>query len=371
MLLMLFCVALAVSGIGYAKYRLILAGIAMGKSFAPPPAAVTTLKIQSQIWSPALTTIGSIKAIQGVTITTDLVGIVSEIRFESGQSIKKGQPLVLLQSDQENAQLHAADARRHLAEITLARKLELQAKSALAPTEIDSAESELQQASAAVEQAAALLARKQITAPFDGVLGLRQISLGQLLNPGTPIVTMHSIDPMRVQFTLPQHQLQTATPGNSIRILAQGTGTGSWTGKITALDSQLNDASRSITIEGTIPNPDGSLRQGMFVNIELPLQEESSALVVPASAVSYAPYGDSVYVIKDSTNPDGKSAKIVEQQFVKIGDARGDQVRILSGLKPGDEIVTSGVFKLRPGAAVQINNSVQPSNSPTPKPPNT
>lgn len=371
MLLMLVCVALAVAGIAYAKFRQIQAGIAMGKSFAPPPAAVTTLQIQPQNWSPALSAIGSLKANQGVTITTDMVGIVSEIRFESGQSIQKGDLIVLLQNDQETAQLHSANARQHLAELTLARKLELQAKSALAPAEVDAAESELLQSKAAVEQAAATLARKQIAAPFSGVLGLRQVSLGQLLNPGTPIVTMHSVDPMLVQFSLPQHQLTSATPGTPIRITAQGTGSGSWSGKITAIDSQLNDASRSITVEGSVPNPDGTLRHGMFVNVELPLREEANALIVPASAINYAPYGDSIYVVKETPGADGKPAKTVEQQFVKLGDARGDQVRILSGLKPGDEIVTSGLFKLRPGAAVQINNSVQPPNSPTPKPPNT
>lgn len=371
MLLMLFCVVLAVAGIGYAKFRQIQAAIAMGKSFAPPPSAVTTLKLQKQLWSPAITTFGSIKALQSVTITTDLAGIVSDIQFQSGQSVKKGDLLLRLQDDQERAQLHTAEARRDFAQLELTRKQNLQSKNTLASSEVDAAENELRQASAAVENALALIARKQITAPFDGLLGIRQTSLGQFLNPGTPIVTMHSVDPIYVQFSLPQHQLPSASTGLSIRVLSPAIPPGQWTAKITAIDSQLNDASRSITVEATIPNPNQSLRHGMFVNVELPLPSEPDALVVPASAINYAPYGDSIYVVKESISKDGTSTKIVDQQFVKLGDARGDQIRILSGLKDGDEIVTSGVFKLRPGAPIQINNSVQPPNEPAPKPPNT
>ena len=371
MLLMLVCVAGAIAGIAYAKVRQIQAGIAMGKSFAPPPAAVTSLTVHPQSWIPTLNAIGSVRAIQGVTVSTDLAGIVSEIHFDSGKTVKKGDPLVRLLSDQEKAQLHAAEARLKLAQLEVARKRELQSKNALASSEVDAAESELRQASASVEQSTALIARKNIAAPFDGILGIRQVSLGQFLNPGSPIVTMHSMDPVRVQFTLPQSQLKHAKPNRAVQIVAPELGTETWKGTITALDSQLNDASRSITVEATVANPEHTLRHGMFVNVEIPLAPEEGALVVPASAIHYAPYGDSVYVVKDSTDTEGKPVKIVSQKTIKLGEARGDQVRVLSGLKDGEEIVTSGVFKLRPEAPVQINNSIQPSNDPNPNPPNT
>ncbi|MEK0446334.1 MAG: hypothetical protein RLZZ399_1655 [Verrucomicrobiota bacterium] len=371
MLLMLLCVLLAVAGIGYAKFRQIQAAIAMGKSFAPPPSAVTTLVVQPQPWQPSLRTVGTLKAVQGVTVTTDLPGIVVEIGFESGQSVRKGDRLVQLENHQELAQLHAAEARRDLARLDLDRKRELKSKSSLASSEVDTAESELRQAIASLEMAAALLARKQITAPFDGVLGIRQVSLGQFVNPGSPIVTMHSQDPIHVQFTLPQHQVAVAAPGNALHVLVPGSAEEIRKGKISAIDSQIDDTSRSITVEGTLPNPDHRLRSGMFVNVELPLTEEKDVLVVPASAVYYAPYGDSIFVVKTSQGTDGKPAKTVEQQFVKLGEARGDQIRVLKGLQSGDEIVTSGVFKLRPGAAIQINNSVQPPSESAPKPPNT
>ncbi|MEY5026905.1 MAG: hypothetical protein RLZZ244_2433 [Verrucomicrobiota bacterium] len=370
MLLMLLAVAIAIAGITYAKVIKVKKAIAMGKSFAPPPAAVTTVTVQPRPWTPLLRAVGSVKALQGVTVTTDLAGIVSEICFESGQAVRKGTLLLRLQSDQETAQLHGAQARKRLAELELARKLELRAKSALPASEIDLAENELQQATSAVEQASALLARKNITAPFDGMMGLRQVSLGQLLNPGTPIATMHSMDPVRVQFPLPQQQLALVKPGLALRLSAQGIGSGTWSGTITALDSQLSETARSITVEATLPNPGGSLRQGMFVHVEIPLPEEPNSLVLPASAINYAPYGDTIYVLFDGKDPQGNPQRQVESRAVKVGEAQGDLVRILSGLKAGEEVVSSGVFKLRPMAPVRVNNSLPPPAEAAPTPPN-
>ena len=373
MLIMLLSVALIVAGVAFFKYRQIQAAIAMGKSFAPPPSAVTTLVVQPQPWTPVLRVIGSLKSVQGVAVSGDLAGIVSEIAFESGKTVKKGELLVQLNADQERAQLAAAEARCELAKLEIQRKRELQSKSALSPSEVDIAENELRQANAARELALALLARKRITAPFDGVLGIRQVNLGQYLNPGTPVVTMHSLDPMLVTFALPQQQMSQAAAGGQIMI-SSGSDWDSadqhWIGTITALDSRVDDASRSVTVEGSIPNADHRLRPGMFVNVEIPLPREENVLVVPASAVNYAPYGDSIFIVKKGTDENGTQSHTVEQRFAKLGAARGDQVRVLSGLKAGDEIVTAGAFKLRPGGAVVINNSVQPPNSATPTPPN-
>jgi membrane fusion protein (multidrug efflux system) len=370
MLLMLFCVALAVAGIGYAKFRQIQAAIAMGKSFAPPPSAVTTLVLSPQRWEPVVRVIGTLKAVQGVTVSTDLAGIISEIGFESGIPVKKGALLVQLNSDSEHAQLAAAQVRRDLAVLEVKRKRELLAKNALSASETDAAEAEVRQSEAACAQAAALLARKRITAPFDGVLGLRQVNLGQFLNPGSPVVSLQALDPIRVQFNLPQQEIGAAALGKAVRVSAQEVDGGPREGKISALDSQVDESSRALTVEATLPNSDQALRPGMFVNVELPLAVEPEVLVVPASAINYAPYGNSVYVLLDGADPEGKPVKTVDQRFVKLGQNRGDQIRVLEGVKAGDEVVTSGVFKLRQGAAVVLNNSVQPSNSPSPTPPN-
>ena len=370
MLLMLFCVALALAGIGYAKFRQIQAAIAMGKSFAPPPSAVTTLILSPQRWEPVVKVIGTLKAVQGVTVSTDLAGIISEIGFESGVSVKKGTLLVQLNSDSEHAQLAAAQVRRDLAVLEVKRKRELLAKNALSASETDAAEAEVRQSEAACAQAAALLARKRITAPFDGVLGLRQVNLGQFLNPGSPVVSLQALDPIRVQFNLPQQEIGAAALEKKVRVSAQEVPGGPREGKVSALDSQVDEASRAISVEATLANPDQALRPGMFVTVELPLDVEPEVLVIPASAVNYAPYGDSVYVVLAGTDSEGKPAKTVDQRFVKLGQNRGDQIRVLEGLKAGDEVVTSGVFKLRQGAAVVLNNSVQPSNSSAPTPPN-
>jgi len=370
MFTMLLCVALAIAGIGFAKFKQIQAAIAMGKSFAPPPSAVTTLVLAYQQWEPTIRVIGSLKAVQGVQVSTDLAGIVAEIAFESGKPVKKGDLLVQLSSDQERAQLAAAQARRDLATLDAARKRDLVALKAAPLSDRDTTEAELRKAEAACAEAAALLARKRITAPFDGVMGIRQVSLGQFLNPGAPIATMHSLDPIQVQFTLPQQQIAAAMPGHSVHVIVDELSGNPRAGTILALDSQLDQATRAITVEATLPNADHALRPGMFVNVELPLSKEAEVLVVPASSVSYAPYGDAVYVVKETPDETGKPTKTVVQKFVKLGQNRGDQVRVLSGLDVGDEVVTSGVFKLRPGAPVQINNNVTPSNEAAPHPPN-
>lgn len=370
MFTMLLCVVLAILGIGFAKFKQIQAAIAMGKSFAPPPSAVTTLVLVYQQWEPTIRVIGSLKAVQGVQVSTDLAGIVAEIAFESGKPVKKGDLLVQLSSDQERAQLAAAQARRDLATLDAARKRDLVALKAAPLSDRDTTEAELRKAEAACAEAAALLARKRITAPFDGVMGIRQVSLGQFLNPGAPIATMHSLDPIQVQFTLPQQQIAAAIPGHSVQVIVDEISGNPRAGTILALDSQLDQATRAITVEATLPNADHALRPGMFVNVELPLLKEAEVLVVPASSISYAPYGDAVYVVKETPDETGKPTKTVVQKFVKLGQNRGDQVRVLSGLDVGDEVVTSGVFKLRPGAPVQISNNVTPSNEAAPHPPN-
>ena len=368
---MLFCVVLFVAILAGAKALQIKAAMAEGATHAPPPSAVTTLLVAAQTWQPVLSAIGSLKAVNGVTVSTDLAGIVSEIAFKSGAEVKKGHLLVKLDTEQEEAQLKSAEAKRDLAKTDLARKRDLMDKKAIAVSDWDSAESELRQMEAAVKEAQAVIARKQISAPFDGFLGIRQVDLGQYVSPGTAMVALQSQDPIYVEFSLPQQHLETIAVGKKLRLHATGLADENFEGEITAIDSRFDTATRNIMIQGTIANPDRKLRPGMFVNVDVLLPQQEKVLAIPSSSIVFAPYGDSVYIVTDTTGPDHKPAKLVKQQFVKLGATHGDQVAILSGLKAGDEVVTSGVFKLHADAPVQVNNSVQPGNELQPNPADT
>jgi membrane fusion protein (multidrug efflux system) len=371
MTIMLVALAIFVVLIALWKVKLILGGIAEGKKFAPPPDTVTTVVARAQKWQPTLKAVGSLKAVNGVTVSTDLAGIVSSIAFESGTPVKKGDLLVQLDTRQEESQLRSAEARRDLAKVNLERQNDLLMKKAASQSEYDSAAAEFRQAEAAVDDARAIIARKTIVAPFDGLLGIRMLDPGQYLNVGAPIVPLQSLDPIHVDFSLPQQYLDQIATGGEIRIKAEGVAGVEFDGAISAIDSRVDEITRNIALRGTIPNPERKLRPGMYVSVEVLLPEKEGVIAIPASAISYAPYGDSVFVVESKTGPDGKPMKQLLQQFVKVGPSRGDQVSIQSGVKAGDEVVSSGVFKLRSGAPVFVNNAVQPGNEPSPKPPET
>jgi len=364
MLIMLVLVLIVVAALGFIKFRQIQAAIAAGAAFAPPPTAVTTAVAELSVWQPALRAVGSLKAVNGVTVSTDLAGIVSEILFESGATVKKGALLVRLDSQQEAASLRSAEARRDLAKVNLDRQRNLRTDGAVSQSEFDAADSEFRQAAAAVDEARALIARKAIVAPFDGLLGIRRVDLGQYLNVGAPIVQLQSTDPIYVEFALPQQNYEQVAAGKQLRVSAAGVSGAQFEGAITAIDSRLDEASRNLLIQGTVRNPDDRLRPGMYVSVEVLLPEQEM-IFIPASSISYAPYGDSVFVVAA-----GKAGKEVEQRVVKLGTSRGDQAAIVSGLKAGEEVVSSGVFRLRGGAPVNVNNVVQPGNDPKPTPPN-
>jgi membrane fusion protein, multidrug efflux system len=360
MFIMLGLAALVITGLGAIKVSQIQAGIAQMKTMAPPPTAVTTAVAKKERWQPALSAVGSLKAVNGVMVSTDLAGIVSQVSFQSGAPVKKGDLLVKLDSQQEEAQLRSAEARRDLAKANLERDRDLVKDGAVSQSEFDSADTEYRRAVAAVDEARALIARKTITAPFDGQLGIRQADLGQYLNVGAPIVPLQSVDPIYVEFSLPQQNLDQVVVGKKLRLNATGVTGEEFEGEITAVDSRLDDATRNVRIQGTIRNAEGKLRPGMFVNVDV-LLPEKDVISIPASSINYAPYGDSVFVVKQNQ---------VQQQFVKLGATRGDQVSIVSGVKEGDQVVSSGVFKLRSGIPVQVNNIVQPGNEASPNPPN-
>lgn len=356
-----------IGGLGFLKFQQIQAAV-KAASFTPPPTAVTTIVAKKEDWSGSLKAIGSVVAVQGVTVSADLPGIVERISFDSGRSVRAGEVLVQLDVRQEKAQLAAAEAQRDLARINYERAKSLVEGGAIPRADYDAAAAQKEQTEAKVGEIRATIERKTIRAPFTGRLGIRQVNLGQYLAAGNPIVPLQSLDPIYVDFSVPQQQATQVRVGQKVRITANELAGTGFEGQVTAIDSVVDEATRNVRIQATLSNRSGKLHPGMFVESELHAGGNLSAITVPASAISYAPYGDSVYVVSKMKDPKGQEYLGVRQQFVKVDRSRGDQVAIISGLNPGDEVVTSGTFKLRNGAPVKVNNNVQPSNSPAPKP---
>jgi membrane fusion protein (multidrug efflux system) len=370
MFVMLAVTALFVAGLGFVKFRQIQAAIAEGAAFQPPPEAVTTIVAQQEQWPATLNVIGTLAAVQGVTVSADLPGTVERIAFDSGQAVRAGQVLAVLDTRQEQAQLSAIEAQRELAQLTFDRMKGLLDERVISRAEFDRATAEQRQTDAQVGEIRAVIERKTIRAPFSGVLGIRQVNLGQYLAGGDALVMLQSLDPIYVNFGVPQQSVAQVPPGRAVRITTGDASGTEWRARVTAVDSHVDEATRNIQVQATLANPGARLRPGMFVQTEVALGPSQQVVALPASAISYAPYGDSVFVVSQLKGEDGKTYRGVRQQFVKLGPARGDQVAVLSGVKPGDEVATSGLFKLRNGAAVQIDNSVRPANSPSPTPEN-
>ena len=368
MIVMLTVTLLLVAGLGFVKFQQIQTAIAQGAAFQPPPEAVTTIVAQQEEWPATLSAIGTLAAVQGVTVSADLSGTVDRILFDSGQAVAAGQVLAVLDTRQERAQLAAVEAQRDLARVTFDRMQGLVNERVISTAEFDRATADFTQTDARVDEIRAVIERKTIRAPFSGVLGIRQVNLGQYLAAGDPLVTLQSLNPIYVNFGVPQQSAGQMVVGRAVRLTSDGLAGEQWTGRITAVDSLVDEATRNIQVQATLANASGRLKPGMFVQAEVPLGPSQSVIALPASAISYAPYGDSVFVVADMKAEDGKAYRGVRQQFVKPGAARGDQVAVLSGVSPGDEVVTSGVFKLRNGAAVLVNNTVRPGNDPAPKP---
>jgi membrane fusion protein, multidrug efflux system len=368
MILMLTVTAGILTGLGFVKYRQVREAIAQGASFRPPPESVTTILTTREKWPEVLKAIGTVTALQGVVVSADLPGIVDRIEFDSGGAVSEGSVLVRLDTRQEQAQLAAAEAARDLAGLNFNRLQGLADQSAISRVDYDRAAADQKQAEAKVEEIRAIIARKTICAPFSGILGIRQVNLGQYLSGGEAIVSLQKFDPIYVEFALPQQFIGKVHPGSPIRVESDALGNAGFSGQVTALNSIVDEATRNIQIQATLANPQGRLRPGMFVQTVISLGAGPSVIPLPAPAISYAPYGDSVFILADIKGTDGQTFRGVQQRFVKLGPARGDQIAVLSGLKPGEEVVTSGVFKLRSGTAVLVNNKVRPSNERHPKP---
>jgi membrane fusion protein (multidrug efflux system) len=359
--------AAIIGGLGFVKYRQVEVAIAQGASFQMPPTAVTTVVAQRETWPSTLTVIGTAAAVEGVTVSADLPGTIDKIHFESGQPVHEGDILVELDTRQERAQLANLEAQRDLAGINYGRAEELVKAGVISHSDYDNANAQQKATEAQVGDIKAAIARKTIHAPFTGLLGIRQVSLGQYLAAGQAIVSLQSVDPIYVNFGVPQQNATSMRPGRVVRVTNSELPGIALTGRITALDSVVNEETRNIQVQATLANKGNKLRPGMFVQVEMPLGQPRSVVPLPASAINYAPYGDSVFIVSEMKDPKGNTYRGVRQQVVKIEGSRGDQVAITSGLNPGDEVVSSGVFKLRNGASVQVNNTVKPENNQSPK----
>jgi membrane fusion protein (multidrug efflux system) len=370
MFVMLTLTLVFVGGLGFVKFKQIQTAIAQGAAYQPPPEAVTTALAAQEQWPSTLNAIGTMAAVRGVTVSADLAGIVDQILFESGDAVREGQVLVVLDTRQEQAQMTAAEAHRVLTRLNFNRMQDLLDQRIVSKAEYDSANAESRQAEAGVGEIRAAIDRKTIRAPFSGILGIRQVNKGQYLAAGDPVVPLQSLNPIYVNFGVPQQAIRTVRVGGTVRITTENLADVAFDGRVTAIDSVVDETTRNIRVQATLANPEGRLRPGMFVQTAMGLGADQQVIALPASAVNYAPYGDSVFVVSDLRDDKGHSYRGVRQQIVTLGPARGDQVAVLSGIKPGEEVVTSGVFKLRNGAAVIVNNKVKPGNNPAAKPEN-
>jgi len=334
-----------------------------------PATTVASAVVKEEDWAPVLSAVGSVSAVQGAVVSAELGGVVAEIGFPNGGEAKKGDVLLKLDTSSEEAQLHTAEADLELARANLQRERDLAARKVVSKQDLDAAQSAFGQKQGTVDNMRAFIVKKQVHAPFDGQLGIRQVNVGQMINPGQQVVSLEALDPVFVDFALPQQELSKLAPGLETHVRTDAVPGREFKGKLTALNSMVDTVTRNVTLQATLDNPDHALKPGMFVKVDVVLPEKSKTLVIPGSAVSYAPYGDSVFVIeKKKESKTGKESQTLRQAFVRIGEARGDFVSVTQGLKAGDEIVSTGVFKLRNGTPVTVNNELAPNPQMNPTP---
>jgi membrane fusion protein (multidrug efflux system) len=330
---------------------------------------VTAAMVQQQSWESALTSVGSLVAVQGVMVSAEMAGKVSAILFEPGRAVQAGDLLVQQDIAAETAQLRSAEATMALAKINFERARSLLAQKTYSRSEYDNADAQYKQAVAQADNIKAIIAKKTIRAPFSGVLGIRLINLGQILTAGDAIVSLQALDPVFVNFSLPQQQLTKIKTGLTVRVKTDALPDKFLEGAITAVNPQVEAATRNIMVQGTIQNPELLLRPGMFVTVTLVLPEQLAVLAIPATGVLNAPYSDSVFIVEKA--PDNSTAAggtVVRQQFVRLGVRQGDFVTVNAGLKQGDMIVSTGAFKLRNGQAVAVDNTLAPKFELAPTP---
>ncbi len=342
--------------------------IGAGKSFVAPPEAVSTARVHEYDWRATKPAIGTLVAVRAVTVGAELPGTIREVHFDSGAFVRRGAVLVKLDTSAEEAQLASAEAEASLAKINLDRARSLRAGEANAPADLDTAVARAKQANAAVAGLQATIAKKTIRAPFDGRVAIRQVELGQVVSPGTPIASIQSVDPVYAEFWLGQQALAELKTGQPARLRTDTFPGSTWDGAIATVNTEVDVATRNVRIRATFPNVDGRLRPGMFANIEVLSKEVRPVLTIPATAVLYAPFGDSVFVVEEKKDASGKASLVAHQKFIRLGERRGDLVAVASGLAPGDTVVSAGAFKLRNGVPVVVKNDLAPQAEVSPTP---
>ena len=343
--------------------------IAAGKNFKVPPISVQVTEATTENWADHFDAVGTIESVQGVTLANEVAGKVEKIAFESGSMVAAGDVLVILDKASEEAQLRSAMAAAELATLNLNRTRDLRKTSVISQSELDTAESQHKNTAARVEELQWVLQKRTIKAPFSGRVGIRQIQEGQFLQAGAPIVSLQSIDPVYVNFSLPQQRLSDLSVGMKVQATTNALPGRTFDGLLTAIDAEVDALTRNIRLQATIPNKDGGLRPGMFAAVSAIAPEEKTHTIIPGMAVIFAAYGNSVFVLKEETDKEGKGHLVCDQKFVRLGSRKGDFVSVEEGLQAGEKVVSAGAFKLHKGAAVVIAEGERPAPSTTPHPP--
>jgi membrane fusion protein (multidrug efflux system) len=368
MIIMLVAVGVVLGGVfGFKLFQ----GRMMKKymSGQMPPATVTAIKAGYQAWQPALRAVGSLRAVRGVDVTSEIAGLVRSLHFKSGDQVKEGQVLVELNADADKAQLASLKAAADLSQTTYDRDKKQFEIQSVSQATLDSEAADLKSKRAQVNQQQALVDKKTIRAPFAGKLGISTVNPGQYLNPGDKIVTLQSLDSLFIDFSLPQQELSQVKKGQAVVVKTDTYPGRTFNGRIMTINPKVDPETRNFQAEALIANANHELLPGMFVTIEVRSGKVKRYLTLPQTAVAYNPYGDTIFIIQEATKgAGGKPVLTVKQSFITIGEKRGDQVAILTGLMEGETVVTSGQLKLRNGSSVIIDNSVQPSNEAAPNP---
>lgn len=368
MIIMLACVLALIAALGLGFYLHIRQVIA--NSPKPSPQTISTVKVEALEWQPQLSAVGTFSAVRGVDVSSEIVGLVREVNFKSGQDVKAGDVLIQLNADSDIAQLRSFEAAAELAAVVLERdKAQLEAE-AVSQAQVDSDTADLKSKRALAAQQAATVAKKTIRAPFAGKLGITTVNPGQFLNPGDKVVTLQTIDPIYIDFYLPQKQIAGLSVGMVVNVGSDAYAGQNFSGKITSISPKIDVATRNVQVQATIANAKRRLLPGMSARVGVDSGDKKRYLTLPQTAITYNPYGSTVFVVKPGEQKDAKGSgeQVVEQVFVTTGETRGDQVAILKGLQQGQEVVSSGQLKLKNGAPVVIDNTVQPANSPNPSP---
>ena len=362
-------VAILIGTIVYIKLDQFSAMEEASANMVMPPTVVTAQTVNEAQWEELIPATGSVSALQGVTVSAEVGGRITQILFESSDDVKAGQVLIQLDTASEKSQLASAIAAEELARNELSRQKKLLKKNMTSDEALDRAEAQLKDSVAQVGVIKALIDKKTVRAPFSGRLGFRQVDLGQIVSVGDPIVTLQSLNPMYVDFSVPQQKLSLLQNDMDVRIKSDAHPETIFQGKIAHIDLEVDPVTRNVQVQALAENADEKLRVGMFVNVELVLPQKRTVLPVPATAVLYASFGNSVFVIDEQKNEEsGENELVLRQQFVTLGLARGDFIDVTDGLKASETIVTSGVFKLATGTKVVIDNTLAPKTSLDPKP---